>query len=129
MRQIELSSASQLQVRGRALNAAKNSFKKRKVQAVKTPTAYLFKAESQPSKRLVLLTKEQAKSLLIAKRDAYLSGKLSCRPAVVKSLIKRFVSMLKTDKVEAKAEITYDDDVIIVVTCPVLSEQDYQFDQ
>ena len=50
---------------------------------------------------MVVLSKEQARTLLLAKRDAYLSGKLVCSAAVVKSSIKKFVKMLPTAAVEA----------------------------
>ena len=84
---------------------------------------------------MVLLNKEQAKSLLLAKRDAYLSGKLSCRPSVVKSLIQRFVKMLSNAQVHEtpKPSVTYCEEepntMASLAACPILSVQDYQFDQ
>ena len=53
----------------------------------------------QRKPRKASLNREQAKSLLLEKRDAYLTGKLSCRPPVVKSLIKKLV-----DSVSAQPE-------------------------
>ena len=100
MRQIREMAASRpasAELKGRALNASKNSFKTHKAGSKPKPSATpLFtKVHTEQTKpRMALLTREQAKSLLLEKRDAYLAGKLSCRPQVVKSLIKRLVASM-----------------------------------
>ena len=100
MRHFELSSAPTVKVRGRAVNKAKSSFKKNNTKAAKA-CCVVFSARQPTQHRMVMLSKEQARSLLLAKRDAYLGGKLPCKASVVKSSIKKFVKMLNVEQVEA----------------------------
>ena len=87
------------EVRGRALTKKNNDFKTCKAGSQPKPSgARLFTAAmpEQAKPRKASFTREQAKSLLLSKRDAYLTGKLSCRVPVVKSLIKQLVDSMST---------------------------------
>ena len=102
MRQIAYQRSISVNVRGKALTKKNSSFKAAKAGSKAKPSgAQLFKAvmPEQRKPRKASLNREQAKSLLLEKRDAYLTGKLSCRPPVVKSLIKKLV-----DSVSAQPE-------------------------
>ena len=84
-------------LRGLALSKKNNGFKTSKAGSKAKPSnTVLFEAVMpEPTRpRKVSLNKEQAKSLLIEKRAAYLTGKLSCRPPVVKSSIKKLVESI-----------------------------------
>ena len=109
----------------RKISTAMNSFKLKKTEkATKSTRACLFKPQAPPKSKQgpYLLNKEQIKTRLLAKREAYRSGMLACRPFVVKSLIKSFVSMLTT-KAEANAYAHMNlscKDVPSKVSCPLL---------
>ena len=120
-----------------SLRKTKNGFRSKSAASRtsfrKSREAYLFESE-QPNnsqRRIIFLNKEQAKSILLAKRDAYMQGQASFKAALIKSLIQRLVhSLMGHLQEQPTACLTCISQVALCLDdCYGQSVEDFKFDQ